>query len=126
MLLSPRLFVGLSVLALVAAVPAADAPNSKLGTQNSKPSARPGRQADGSILLPNMWSLRPAGVQVDLANFPVNIALHPEGKLVAVLHAGYSAHEIAVVDIVKENRTYDQVFGDMKASRGDARLCLFP
>ena len=28
-----------------------------------------------------MWSLRPAGVQVDLADFPVNIALHPDGKL---------------------------------------------
>ncbi|MSU28226.1 MAG: YncE family protein, partial [Pedosphaera sp.] len=28
--------------------------------------------------------------------------------------------------IVKENRTYDQVFGDMKEGRGDPKLCLFP
>ncbi len=28
--------------------------------------------------------------------------------------------------IVKENRTYDQVFGDIKEGNGDASLCLFP
>jgi sugar lactone lactonase YvrE len=28
--------------------------------------------------------------------------------------------------IIKENRTYDQVFGDLKEGNGDASLCLFP
>lgn len=28
--------------------------------------------------------------------------------------------------IVKENRTYDQVFGDIKTGNGDTSLCLFP
>jgi DNA-binding beta-propeller fold protein YncE len=28
--------------------------------------------------------------------------------------------------IVKENRTYDQVLGDVKAGNGDASLCIFP
>ena len=28
--------------------------------------------------------------------------------------------------IIKENRTYDQVFGDMKEGNGDPDLCLFP
>jgi DNA-binding beta-propeller fold protein YncE/phospholipase C len=28
--------------------------------------------------------------------------------------------------IIKENRTYDQVFGDMKEGNGDPGLCLFP
>jgi YVTN family beta-propeller protein len=28
--------------------------------------------------------------------------------------------------IIKENRTYDQVFGDMKEGKGDPALCLFP
>lgn len=28
--------------------------------------------------------------------------------------------------IIKENRTYDQVLGDVKAGNGDASLCLFP
>lgn len=28
--------------------------------------------------------------------------------------------------VIKENRTYDQVFGDMKEGNGDPNLCLFP
>src|SRR5207249_11483817 len=28
--------------------------------------------------------------------------------------------------IIKENRTYDQVLGDMKEGNGDPSLCLFP
>jgi hypothetical protein len=28
--------------------------------------------------------------------------------------------------IIKENRTYDQVFGDMKEGNGDPELCIFP
>ena len=31
-----------------------------------------------------------------------------------------------VVYIIKENRTYDQVFGDMKQGNGDPTLCLYP
>jgi YVTN family beta-propeller protein len=30
-----------------------------------------------------------------------------------------------VIYIIKENRTYDQVLGDMKEGNGDARLCIF-
>jgi hypothetical protein len=32
--------------------------------------AEPGLQPDGSMLLPNLWSLRPAGSQIELADFP--------------------------------------------------------
>ncbi|HUA39573.1 MAG TPA: hypothetical protein VMA35_14365, partial [Candidatus Sulfopaludibacter sp.] len=31
----------------------------------------PGLRPDGSALLPNQWSLRPAGRQVELGDFPV-------------------------------------------------------
>ena len=31
-----------------------------------------------------------------------------------------------VIYIIKENRTYDQVFGDIKEGNGDSTLCLFP
>jgi YVTN family beta-propeller protein len=31
-----------------------------------------------------------------------------------------------VIYIIKENRTYDQVFGDIAQGNGDAKLCLFP
>jgi YVTN family beta-propeller protein len=61
--------------------------------------ALPGKQPDGSVLLPNQWSLRPVGDQVALGDFPVNVAVHPDGRFAAVLHSGYSTHEILVVDI---------------------------
>ena len=53
------------------------------------------------MLLPNQWSLRPAGKQVGLGDFPINVAVHPGGRFAAVLHSGYSAHEILVVDIAE-------------------------
>lgn len=61
----------------------------------------PGPQRDGSVLLPNLWSLRPTGKQVGLGDFPVQIAVHPGGKFAAVLHSGNSQHEIIVVNIAK-------------------------
>ncbi len=59
----------------------------------------PGPRPDGSIQLPNQWSLRPVGRQVELGDFPVNIAVHPAGRFAAILHAGYGRHQIIVVDI---------------------------
>jgi DNA-binding beta-propeller fold protein YncE len=51
------------------------------------------------VLLPNQWSLRPAGRQIELGDFPVNIAIHPRDQFAALLHAGYSQHEIVLVDL---------------------------
>ena len=59
----------------------------------------PGMKADGAVLLPNQWALRPTGRQVEVGNFPVNVALHPHGGWAAVLHSGYGPHEVVVVDL---------------------------
>ncbi len=59
----------------------------------------PGFQRDGSVLLPNQWSLRPAGKQIQVGDFPVNVALHPGGVFAAVLHSGYSQHEVRILDL---------------------------
>jgi YVTN family beta-propeller protein len=59
----------------------------------------PGFQANGQILLSNQWSLKPAGTQVVLGDFPVNIAVHPKAPYAAILHAGYGEHEIVIVDL---------------------------
>jgi DNA-binding beta-propeller fold protein YncE len=59
----------------------------------------PGIQPGGAIVLPNQWSLRPAGKQVELGDFPVNMALHPSGQWLAILHAGYGEHEIIILDV---------------------------
>lgn len=31
-----------------------------------------------------------------------------------------------VIYVIKENRTYDQLFGDIKSGKGDPKLCIFP
>jgi DNA-binding beta-propeller fold protein YncE len=62
----------------------------------------PGKQPDGTTLLPNQWSLLPAGRQIELRDFPVNIAMHPGGKYAAVLHTGHSEHQISIIDLTTE------------------------
>jgi DNA-binding beta-propeller fold protein YncE len=59
----------------------------------------PGMQSSGEVRLPNQWSLRPVGYQAPLGDFPVNMALHPSGEWLAVLHAGYGPHEVILFDL---------------------------
>src|SRR5688572_17695540 len=77
-------------------------PPAKVETKETvKPFDRvlPGLRKDGSVQLPNQWSLRPAGRHIELGDFPVNIALHPTGEFAAVLCAGYREHEVVIVDL---------------------------
>jgi WD40 repeat protein len=69
----------------------------------------PGPEKDGSIRLPNQWSLRPAGRQIQLGDFPVNAVLHPTGKWLAVLHAGFGTHEIHIVSLKPQPRVLSRV-----------------
>jgi DNA-binding beta-propeller fold protein YncE len=89
-----QLFAFLTALSLGAVGGWADDPASRMPLR-----VLPGAQKDGSIQLPNQWSLRPAGRQIELGDFPVNAVLHPSGKWLAVLHAGYGPHEIVIVDL---------------------------
>lgn len=79
------------------------------GSDDTPPAARravsvlPGIRPTGEVLLPNGWSLRPAGRQIQLGDFPVNIALHPSGKYAAVLHAGFGPHEVITLDLTADN-----------------------
>src|SRR5947209_17382351 len=75
-------------------------------SQNAPPAAAPpaprrvlpGHNNDGFIQLPNQWRLRPAGTQLELGDFPVQIAVHPDGRYLAILHCGYRDHEVMIVD----------------------------
>jgi DNA-binding beta-propeller fold protein YncE len=58
----------------------------------------PGMTREGTVVLPNGWSLKPAGRQTTLGDFPVQIALHPSQPILAILHAGYGEHEVVTVD----------------------------
>jgi len=68
----------------------------------AEPVLWPGPAADGSMLLPNQWSLRPAGTSLELGDFPVNIALHPDGRFAVILHCGYGQHELVVVNLAQK------------------------
>ena len=58
----------------------------------------PGMTRGGTVLLPNGWSLKPAGRQARLGDFPVLAAVHPTEPVLAVLHAGYGEHEVMTVN----------------------------
>src|SRR5262249_54054547 len=88
----------------------------------------PGVEQSGAIRLHNQWSLRPAGRQVEVGDFPVALALHPSGKYLAVLHAGMGDHEIWVLDL-QANRNkpvcrvqLDQTFGGLAFTPDGKRL----
>jgi DNA-binding beta-propeller fold protein YncE len=86
----------------------------------------PGVQDDGTVLLPNQWSLQPAGKQITLGDFPVNLALHPDGRWLAALHCGYGEHEVVVVDLKRQKvvsrAALDQAFYGLCFSPDGARL----
>ncbi len=81
----------------------------------------PGAQPGGSVLLPNQWSLRPAGRQIEVGNFPVNMALHPRGRWAAILHSGYGPHAIVVVDV-----TAGRIVSSVIVPRTFYGLCFSP
>lgn len=86
----------------------------------------PGAQPDGSMLLPNQWSLRPAGATVELGDFPVNLALSPDGRFAAVLHCGYAPHEVVIVDLaaqkIASRAKVDEAFYGLTFSRDGREL----
>jgi DNA-binding beta-propeller fold protein YncE len=86
----------------------------------------PGITRAGSVLLPNGWSLKPAGQQTTLGDLPVLMALHPSEPILAVLHAGYGEHEIVTVGAntgkVIGRVTLHQTFSGLTWSRDGKRL----
>jgi len=90
------------------------------------PVVLPGLQKNGQTLLPNGWSLRPAGEQIDVGDFPSHLEISPDGKFAAVLHSGWGTHEIRVVGIA-ENKVLssvvlDQTFQGLRFSDDGSRL----
>jgi len=60
-----------------------------LVSQREDLTERPGPQRDGSVLLNTGWTLRPAGRQIPLSTFPMNVRPSPDGKYLVVLEGGY-------------------------------------
>jgi DNA-binding beta-propeller fold protein YncE len=60
---------------------------------------QPGQQPDGpSMLLPTGWSLTPAGRSLPLGDLPLNIAVSPNKKRLAVTNNGQSKHSLQLID----------------------------
>src|SRR5262245_21271370 len=87
----------LAIIACGAMVVAAGQPDA--GKSSGSPRMLPGVEADGSMRLHNTWTIKPAGSQLELGDFPVNIAIHPSSNWLAVLHCGYGQPEIVIVEI---------------------------
>ncbi len=69
--------------------------------------------------------MSPAGLARMTARVVANNRL-PELERLAALVKGYNPGIEHCIYIVKENRTYDQVLGDLPQGNGDPKLCLFP
>lgn len=94
----PSCFLAGLVLGL-ANGPGSAADSQPAPTPEAGPANWPGPQSNGTVRLPNQWALDPAGRQVTLGDFPVNLAVHPGGRYVAAIHCGYGPHELIIVDI---------------------------
>ncbi|MFA6045194.1 MAG: beta-propeller fold lactonase family protein [Phycisphaerales bacterium] len=81
----------------------ARAPDAADAMATSKHARLPGLQPDGLITLHDQWSLSPAGRHVTVGDFPVNIAVRPDGKTAAVLHSGNGTHEVIIVDLASRD-----------------------
>ena len=65
----------------------------------------PGPKKDGSTLLPSGWSIRPHGRQIPLeSDLPIRAAWHPNGKVLAIQHAGYREHRVVLFDAERERK----------------------
>ncbi|MBL8178741.1 MAG: bifunctional YncE family protein/alkaline phosphatase family protein [Bryobacterales bacterium] len=67
----------------------------------SQPAARvqTGPQPGGSVLLPNGWSVQPAGKQTDIDTFPMSSVVSRDGKHLLVLNGGYNPPSVSVIEI---------------------------
>src|SRR5206468_3156952 len=60
---------------------------------------------DQGFLLPNGWTISPAGRQVELGGLPLKLALLPGGRHLLVTSNGYTQHFLAVLDTETEKVT---------------------
>jgi len=58
----------------------------------------PGDTGDGRILLPNGWSLSPAGRHLPVGELPLNLSLTPDSRYVFVSNNGTREHSLTVID----------------------------
>jgi len=58
----------------------------------------PGRSADGRVRLPSGWYLSPAGIQLDVGELPLNMAVTPDDRYIITTDNGTAEQSLTVVD----------------------------
>ena len=76
--------------------------------QAQRPTNNP---AAARILLPNGWSLTPAGTALPLGDLPLNMQLAPGGRLLAVTNNGQSTQTIQLIDPATEKLLDERPIG---------------
>ena len=74
----------------------------------SQPTNNPNAE---KVLLPNGWSLTPAGKSLPLGDLPLNIKVSPDKKLLAVTNNGQSTQSIQLIDITTNTAADEKVIG---------------
>ena len=67
-----------------------------------------GQQKAEPVKLPNGWNLTPAGIQYPLGDLPLNMAVSPNKRWLAVTNNGYGRQCIQIFDIKNQRMTSDQ------------------
>jgi YVTN family beta-propeller protein len=90
-----------------------------------KPAQFPG-QKEAGFLLPNGWTITPAGEQVVLKDLPLNILTLSDSRHALVATSGYNAHELTLVDLhskqSRQTETVRQSWFGLAASPSEDRL----
>lgn len=60
------------------------------------------------VMLPNGWSLSPAGKRIALGDMPLNLVVSPKGNLMAITNNGQSRQSIILIDPATEKILDDQ------------------
>ena len=71
----------------------------------------PNNTDPSKVLLPNGWSLSPAGRSLPLGDLPLNIQVSLSQKLIAVTNNGQSKQSIQLIDPQTEKILYEQPIG---------------
>src|SRR5438034_11193641 len=58
----------------------------------------PGGSPAKGYLLPNGWTVTPAGEQIPVGDLPLALALHPDGKHLLLSNNGNGPHSIDVIE----------------------------
>ncbi|QJW88449.1 bifunctional YncE family protein/alkaline phosphatase family protein [Spirosoma taeanense] len=73
------------------------------------------------LTLPNGWSLTPVGRSLPLGDLPLNLAVSPNGKRLAVTNNGQSTQSIQLIDVVNE-----KVLSEVEIKKSWVGLCFSP